>query len=132
MLITTYPLCCVTYCVTPRKFGVEVNHYDQLIAVLDALIENFGGATKLRGAKATLLVQRESMGGRGLTLSEIARATSMPFESVRRHVERHVALGDLHYVRDPDDDRVTRVVATDADNAAENMLRLANRVSAIK
>ena len=116
----------------PRKFGVEVNHYDQLIAVLDALIENFGGTTTLRGAKATLLVQRESMGGRGLTLSEIARATSTPFESVRRQVERHVGLGNLHFVHDPDDDRVTRVVATDADETADSMLRLANRVSAIK
>ena len=132
MLIPTGPSCCVTYCVTLRKFGVEINHYDQLIAVLDALIENFGGTTTLRGAKATLLVQRESMGGRGLTLSEIARATSTPFESVRRQVERHVDLGNLHFVHDPDDDRVTRVVAMGADDTGDSMLRLANRVTAIK
>ena len=106
--------------------------YDQLIAVLDVFIENFGGATKLRGAKTALLIQRATVAGRGLTLSEIARATGAPFENVRRHIEKHVDLGHLLYINDPDDDRVTRVVAADSDMAEANMLRIAKRLRSIE
>ena len=106
--------------------------YDQLIAVLDAFIENFGGATRIRGAKTALLIQRATVAGRGLTLSEIARATGAPFENVRRHIEKNVALGRLRYVNDPDDDRMTRVVAADPDMAAANMLKIAERLRSIE
>lgn len=102
--------------------------YDELIEVLDIFIERFGGATRLRGVKTAALIQSATAQGTGMTVSEIAKATGAPLENVRRHMDKHVELGSLRYVNDPNDERVKRVVAADPDGAGAMMLDVLNRI----
>lgn len=98
--------------------------YDHLISILDAFIEEFDGGMRIRGIKTVLLIHRASIDGHGISISEIARETKAPLENIRRHINRQVELGNLRYVSDPDDERVTRVLATDSSrwrSAAENI-----------
>jgi len=90
-----------------------VEPYDQLIAVLDSYITEFDGGMRIRGIKTALLIQQATAEGRGISISEIARLTNAPLENVRRHITKHVELGALCYIADPDDDRVNRVIATE-------------------
>ena len=97
----------------PQKETLPMQEsYDQLITVVDALIDGFDGGMRIRGMKTALLIQQASQDGRGITVSELARATKAPLENVRRHISKHVELGTLRYISDPDDDRANRVVMT--------------------
>jgi DNA-binding MarR family transcriptional regulator len=105
--------------------------YDRLISILDTFIEEFDGGMRIRGIKTALLIQRASIDGRGISLTEIARETRAPLENVRRHIAKHVALGQLRYLKDPDDERVTRVVYVDPDEQDAIARRIENRIAAI-
>lgn len=106
--------------------------YDHLISILDAFIEEFEGGMRIRGVKTALLIQRASIDGRGISLTEIARETKAPLENVRRHIAKHVSLGLLRYIPDPDDERVTRVIYIDPDEQDAMARRIENRLAAIE
>jgi hypothetical protein len=102
---------------------------DRLMSVLGAYIDEFGGGMRIRGVKTALLIQRETIEGRGISVSEIARHSGAPLESVRRHIGQHVASGTLRYVPDPEDERVNRVKTTDPDEEGRRAARIASRLS---
>ena len=102
--------------------------YDKLIAVLDVLIDEFGGQMKLRGVKTALLIQQATLeglrisisevqqatvAGRGMTASEIAKQSGAPLETVRRYIQSYTEIGNLRAIEDPEDSRKTRVLYQD-------------------
>lgn len=88
-----------------------MNRYDRLIEVIDAFIGGFEGGMRTRGIKTALLIAQSSVDGKGISLTEIARRSRAPLETVRRHMAKHVTLGNIEYLPDPRDDRVKRVVS---------------------
>jgi DNA-binding MarR family transcriptional regulator len=106
--------------------------YDHLIAILDSFISEVGGGMRIRGVKTALLIEKATEEGRGISVSEIARETGAPLENVRRHMAKHVALGALRYVKDPTDDRVTRVVSTEKGSFREAAKRIEERIAALE
>ena len=103
----------------------------QLIAVLDAFIGGFQGSMRIRGIKTALLIQQATMEKRGISVSELARQTEAPLESVRRHIAKHVALGNLRYVDDPDDDRISRVISAHPKFQQQTAAQIVQRLAEI-
>jgi DNA-binding IclR family transcriptional regulator len=103
--------------------------YEQLIAVLDAFIDEFDGGMRIRGVKTAMLIQQATAEGCGISISEIARRTGAPLENVRRHIAKHVELGSLRYVEDPNDERVTLVMSTGSDMQRGAAHRIAARLA---
>ena len=105
--------------------------YDNLIAVLDVFIEEFGGQTRFRGIQTALLIQKASLSGRGISVSEVRRVTGAPLENIRRHFTKQVELGNLISCTDPEDDRVVRYQMVDPDTHQRVARRMAARLNAI-
>ena len=103
----------------------------QLIAVLDAFIVGFQGSMRIRGIKTALLIQQATMEKRGISVSELARQSEAPLESVRRHIAKHVELGNLRYVDDPDDDRISRVVSAHPKFQQQTAMQIVQRLAEI-
>lgn len=106
--------------------------HDYLISILDAFIDEFDGQMRIRGVKTALLIQQASIDGRGISLSELARETKAPLENVRRHIAKHVNLGVLRYIPDPDDERVTRVIYVDPVEQDAMASRIETRLATIQ
>jgi len=87
--------------------------YDEIIAILLSFMEGYPGGMKVQGVKRELLIQRATDEGQGLTVSDLARLTDTPLETVRRHVQNAIEQGELRLLEDPDDERKTRVVHAD-------------------
>lgn len=100
--------------------------YDRLIAVLDVFINEWGGGIRLRGIQTALLIQRTTLAGRGISISEVRQVTGAPLENIRRHFTRQVELGTLRTAPDPDDERVVRYQVVDR----ETHKRVARRMAA--
>ena len=109
----------------------SMESYNQLFAVVETLIDQFGGARRLRGVKTALLIYRASEAGTGITVSEIARETDAPLENVRRHIASQVEIGTLRYTQDPDDERIARVLVTDPLRGEQVVGELTRRLAAI-
>lgn len=105
--------------------------YNQLIAVLDVFIEEFGGQIRFRGIQTWLLVQKASLTGQGISVSEVRAVTGAPLENIRRHFTRQVALGSLISYTDPEDERVVRYQVEDPDTHQRVARRMATRLNAI-
>lgn len=103
--------------------------YDSLINVLDVFIEEFGGAIRLRGIQASLLIQQATLEGRGISISEVRKVTGAPLENIRRHFTRQVEQGNLIAIPDPEDDRVVRYQVTRQENHQRVAHRLAVRLA---
>lgn len=77
----------------------------------------YGGDLRLREVKILLLVQQASALGLGAHISELARETGTPVESVRRQLQQALKEGLLRKVPDAEDARVSRYFATEAGDA---------------
>ena len=82
--------------------------YDRLIGILEPYLDTYPGTVSLRGVQIAIFLLQESIYGQGLSVSEIHRYSGAPLESVRRHMHRREADGELISERDPKDDRVRR------------------------
>ena len=87
--------------------------YDEIIAILLSFMEGYHGGMKVQGVKRELLIQRATEEGQGITVSELARLTDTPLETVRRQIQTGIEQGELRLLEDPDDDRKARVVHAD-------------------
>lgn len=86
----------------------------RLQRVLEAFIATYGGALRLREIKILLLVQQGTRAGTGVSISEVAKQSDTPLESVRRQLKQYQKAGLLRAAPDPRDRRVVRYFATDA------------------
>lgn len=109
----------------------EVEVLDLLIAVLDAFMETYPGGMKIRGIKTALLIQRADAAGRTINVSELARLTGAPPESVRRHIAKHVQLGNLDTLDNPEDARSAGVVPNDPAAMRRAAMHIASRLRTI-
>jgi hypothetical protein len=115
---------------SPRQRS-EAEILELLIAVLDAYMDVYPGGMKIRGIKTALLIQQASLAGTPISVSELARLTGAPPESVRRHIAKHVALGNLDALENPEDARSADVVPGDPDAMRESAALIAKRLSRI-
>ncbi len=105
--------------------------YDQLIAVLDVFIDEFGGDLRLRGVQTLLLIHQATLDGRGISISEVRKVTGAPLENIRRHFTKQVEIGNLAITPDPDDDRVVRYRMPEGDDYLGIARRLSGRLALI-
>ncbi len=105
--------------------------YDKLLAVLDAFIDEFGAQIRFRGIQTALLIQKASLDGAGISVSEVQKVTGAPPENIRRHFSRQVERGRLHSYSDSEDDRVVRYQMADPVTHQLVARRLAQRLAAI-
>lgn len=110
---------------------LEAVPFSELIAVIEAFISRFPGEMKIRGFKTALLVQRATLSGTGIGLSEISRQTRAPLENVRRHMARYESMGAIRYAQDPDDNRATRVMFRSPDLVGTMVREVSERLSTI-
>lgn len=88
-----------------------------LLRVVSAFVACYGGGLRLREVKILLLIQRASALGLGAHISELARETGTPVESVRRQLQQALKEGLLRKAPDAVDARVTRYFTTEAGDA---------------
>ena len=105
--------------------------YDNLIAVLDVFVDEFGGQIRFRGIPTALLIQKASLTGGGISVSEVRKVTGAPLENIRRHFTRQVELGNLISYTDAEDDRVVRYQMLDPHTHQRVARRMAARLNAI-
>ncbi|MGD8831296.1 MAG: hypothetical protein PVF57_11900 [Pseudomonadales bacterium] len=105
--------------------------YDALIAILQAFADAFEGGMRIRGFKTAMLIQLATLSGSGVTASELSRRTSAALETVRRHMAKHIALGDLRIVEDPEDERANRVFSAHPERESARFAAVAARLDAI-
>lgn len=105
--------------------------YDALLAVLQAFADAFDGGMRIRGFKTALLIQLATLAGTGITASELGRQTGAALETVRRHMTKHTALGDLRIVEDPNDERANRMFTAHPDRESARFAAVAARLDAI-
>lgn len=74
----------------------------------------YGGALRLRDIKILLLIREGTGRGTGVSVSEVARESGTPLESVRRQLKQMTKSGLLRTAPDPEDGRVIRHFATQA------------------
>lgn len=105
--------------------------YDQIIAILLSFIKCYPGAMKIQAIKREILIQRATVEGRGITITELARQTDTPVETVRRQINEAAAKGTLRLEKDPDDDRKTRVMYSDPEQESRRVAEVMNHLSQI-
>lgn len=105
--------------------------YDELISVLEAFMDQYPGALRIRGIKTALLIQKATATGQGITLSELARQTNTPLENVRRHIAKYAEQGYLRYVEDPNDERAIRVMFNRPNEEAKRAERVFEKLCAM-
>lgn len=90
-----------------------MSHKSTLLRTVEAFMAAFGGEVRLRDIKVLLLVQQGTHTGTGVSISEVARASGAPLESVRRQFTEYVAAGLLRKQPDSKDRRVIRYFTTE-------------------
>lgn len=113
----------------PFPLGAET--FDALIAVLEAFKVALDGSVRIRGFKTALLIQQATLSGRGITATTLSRHTGAALETVRRHMAKHTAFGDLKMVEDPEDERAVRVLTADPDREGRTFAAVALRLNRI-
>jgi len=113
----------------PQPLGPET--YDTLIRVIEAFATALDPGIRSRGFKTALLIQQATLSRRGITTSTLSRRTNAALETVRRHMAKHTALGDLKLVEDPEDDRATLVFTAHPDRESRGWSAVGHRLDAL-
>ena len=105
--------------------------YDEIIAILLSFMRRYSGGMRVQGIKRELLIQRATLEDKGITIGELAQQTCTPRETVRRHVEESVAQGILHLEKDPNDERMTRVMCSDPDRESQRVADVVDHLAKV-
>lgn len=105
--------------------------YAQLVSVIDALMEGYMDSVRIRGVRMALMVMAATLRGSGVPISELARATDGPLETVRRTLLQHVDMDHIRFVDDPNDSRKVLVVSADIDVEIQRVDGIMARLEAL-